>query len=425
MSDKSSKQHPKLVMLTGGGEGTEFPLDRDVTKIGRAIENEIILNDKSASRVHSEINNLDGECYIRDLNSRNGTEVNGVVVSETRLNNGDIIRIGKTSFKFIDPLADKEDVSGGEATFDFDEEDWESLALGKEGEKKREKKKAKEPLLSIRNIIIGIAIVVVILIVAAFYVIFSGEEEFVNVPMPLPQDPPYGYMAKGDQNHFDKVIYEFEVNFDEPVELLFKVYDIDDDQEVVIKLNGETIHAVEPTGDGVYSALRRLKLPDDLVYRDRTNRVIFINNRYPPIKDYWAVSNVNIEPAKVYVCQEEKGRATYEVAKSKYDTRKIMLGNLWECIKLLEETLRLSEVCVPKPDYYLEAVNLLATSKEELDERYRKLLFTVERDKRMRRYADVKMNLIKITRLIPDPTDERHVKAQKDLRRINRLTKKK
>jgi transcriptional regulator with GAF, ATPase, and Fis domain len=74
--------------------------------LGRAPTNEVVLHDERASRVHAEIVSTAGGWLVRDLQSRNGTTVNGtVVISDRPLVGGDVIRIGlvQVSFSSGDP----------------------------------------------------------------------------------------------------------------------------------------------------------------------------------------------------------------------------------------------------------------------------------------------------------------------------------
>ncbi len=82
------------------GNQVEFPLgDRAIT-IGRSSEADVMIPDKRASRVHCGIRLWDGEFYIKDLKSRNGTFVNGNAIDMAKLNPGDQIRVGGCVFSF-------------------------------------------------------------------------------------------------------------------------------------------------------------------------------------------------------------------------------------------------------------------------------------------------------------------------------------
>ena len=101
-----SERRPVLVSLRGELLGTPIPLDRDVVILGRALEADIRLNDSKVSRLHARIDvevdkdSGEGVFRIKDLGSTNGTLLNGQVVIESLLNNGDKILIGDHLFRF-------------------------------------------------------------------------------------------------------------------------------------------------------------------------------------------------------------------------------------------------------------------------------------------------------------------------------------
>ena len=82
-------------------DGVEYVLDREL-KLGRGMQNEIILPDRFASNSHARLFNRDGQYWLEDLGSRNGTYLNGKPLAETTvIANGDQIRIGEIIFKFV------------------------------------------------------------------------------------------------------------------------------------------------------------------------------------------------------------------------------------------------------------------------------------------------------------------------------------
>lgn len=90
-----------LGVLQGPDKGRKFELpDHEPQLIGRSSE-ALPINDNAVSRRHAELTPDDGAWYIRDLQSQNGTYINGVRITErTRLRLGDQIRVGQTLFVF-------------------------------------------------------------------------------------------------------------------------------------------------------------------------------------------------------------------------------------------------------------------------------------------------------------------------------------
>ncbi|MCL5048187.1 MAG: FHA domain-containing protein [Firmicutes bacterium] len=96
VSDKKVDLNLK-VLEPAGRKGMLFPLGGEIT-IGRAAGCAILLEDDNfASAVHARIYQANGEFWIEDLGSRNGTFVNSLPLEEpTRLRRGDSVRVGST-----------------------------------------------------------------------------------------------------------------------------------------------------------------------------------------------------------------------------------------------------------------------------------------------------------------------------------------
>jgi len=92
---------PRLVVVSGAKKGTITPLDTLEVTIGRDADNGLCLNEAAVSRQHCAIRSDRGIYKITDLNSRNGTFVNGIPVMEKILQHGNTIRLGGTILLFL------------------------------------------------------------------------------------------------------------------------------------------------------------------------------------------------------------------------------------------------------------------------------------------------------------------------------------
>ncbi|HEY2105131.1 MAG TPA: FHA domain-containing protein [Candidatus Binataceae bacterium] len=70
------------------------------TKIGRSLDNDLVLPDQSISRHHASIAMVDGAFRLHDLDSQNGCFVDGKKVSQATLRDGDSLRLGDANFHF-------------------------------------------------------------------------------------------------------------------------------------------------------------------------------------------------------------------------------------------------------------------------------------------------------------------------------------
>ena len=79
-------------------EGDEFPLNSAPVTVGRGGQNDLVLNgDEFASARHARIEARGDGVWVQDLDSTNGTYVNGArVVGAQRVNAGDVVRVGDT-----------------------------------------------------------------------------------------------------------------------------------------------------------------------------------------------------------------------------------------------------------------------------------------------------------------------------------------
>jgi pSer/pThr/pTyr-binding forkhead associated (FHA) protein len=82
--------------------GTERELDSAPVTLGRAAENDLVLDsDEFASVKHARIEPRRDGVWVEDLNSTNGTFVNGMKLSRRqKLTPGDVIRVGETDFRY-------------------------------------------------------------------------------------------------------------------------------------------------------------------------------------------------------------------------------------------------------------------------------------------------------------------------------------
>lgn len=79
-----------------------YTLNKDTTTIGRSSSNTLSIKDPYVSKRHATITNDRNQFFIEDLDSANGTFVNGEeLLNPIRLENGDSIKIGQVNFLFV------------------------------------------------------------------------------------------------------------------------------------------------------------------------------------------------------------------------------------------------------------------------------------------------------------------------------------
>ena len=103
MAGAGRRARAVLVICNGGFEGMRHELSSDETIIGRNPTTDITLLDESISREHAIVafDEATGIYTLEDLQSTNGSKVNGKRVRSAELGPGDEIEIGHTKFKFL------------------------------------------------------------------------------------------------------------------------------------------------------------------------------------------------------------------------------------------------------------------------------------------------------------------------------------
>lgn len=81
--------------------GKMFYLTRFPARIGRIDSNDVRLSDPAISRIHAEVLLENSDFILRDLESTNGTKVNGRRIRQKKLSTGDIVTIGETKMRWV------------------------------------------------------------------------------------------------------------------------------------------------------------------------------------------------------------------------------------------------------------------------------------------------------------------------------------
>jgi pSer/pThr/pTyr-binding forkhead associated (FHA) protein len=96
---------PKMIVSIDGVVIKEVQLTKDRTTLGRRPYNDIVIDNLAVSGEHAVLQMSGTEVYLEDLNSTNGTYVNGKAVKKQLLQNNDTVEIGKYKIKYLNEAA--------------------------------------------------------------------------------------------------------------------------------------------------------------------------------------------------------------------------------------------------------------------------------------------------------------------------------
>ena len=98
---------PKMIVSIDGVVIKEVQLTKDRTTLGRRPYNDVVIDNLAISGEHAVFQMTGNEVFIEDLNSTNGTYVNGKAAKKQQLHNGDTVEVGKYKIKFVsEPAGD-------------------------------------------------------------------------------------------------------------------------------------------------------------------------------------------------------------------------------------------------------------------------------------------------------------------------------
>jgi len=102
-----------------------FPLDRELTNIGRKLDNHVVIHDPRVSRTHAQVRIVNGQYLILDLDSTGGTFVNGQRVTKSVLYSNDAISLSGVPVKFVQDapkmISQAQDRTGPLTSLQFEE----------------------------------------------------------------------------------------------------------------------------------------------------------------------------------------------------------------------------------------------------------------------------------------------------------------
>ena len=92
----------RLVLSLDGAVMAEYNMNKERYTIGRLPDNDIRIDNAAVSGHHSLIINILNDSFLEDLNSTNGTYVNGKLIKKHALQHGDVITVGHHQLRFVE-----------------------------------------------------------------------------------------------------------------------------------------------------------------------------------------------------------------------------------------------------------------------------------------------------------------------------------
>lgn len=267
----------RFSVVQGGSTGSQisFAPEPRAVKIGRALDNDIVINDPAVSRAHARVDIAPEGARIQDLGSAGGVEKMGfrLGTAPEPLASGDEFKIGSTILRYELVLKKRASRRPAEET------------------KKKPKVKLPSPgeiIDRLRTLLEQVGLntpakqIVAFAAVAALlvFVFWPAEPGLApqasNVPTPISYDGVIGFVPGGDQSHLDGAIFDMPAQGDDGQALYFKVnapYGLD------IRVGKQVISSLKPAPE--WQEFELIVIPR-AVAPDGSPRVVLDNLGYSP-----------------------------------------------------------------------------------------------------------------------------------------------
>ena len=438
----------QLTITKGKGNGKRFYFDKEVVRIGRLPENDLVLYDTGVSRSHCEILVANGGFTLRDAGSSNGTLLNDVLTTEGKLRDGDRIGVGPITFVFSARALSEEERSRQPAQQAVSRprsarkarelEDDQTSALSVEGMPKSLPSRS-DGLNVIRTatgsfvayqrrvtqrfsglprstrlaLIVATALVVGAMVVSAYIVKSTPPPDRSAEIFAVDGSTAKLSFGAGGVDVYTPDRASFRFTYDGGAATVhYAAAGVNGDGEVAILVNGKEVGFVEASPQwttGLRTALpRKLLAPG-------ANVITFDNVYTPEREEVWGVSQVQVVQKPLLPPDPAKAKELFDLGRGAYDTRSVAPQNLYRSIEYFEQAAALLELADPPPPLAAEIQKALDHSREELDNIHENHLFTARKAQRFGERLQAVETLRALLRYYPDPDERRHKEVKRQI----------
>lgn len=462
-----------LVILSGESMGRRYFFSGQKSlRLGRSSSNDIQVSDERLSRMHCLFERTgEGDVYVLDLASANGTFVNGEMLDSARrlLKEGDIVEVGETTVKFVrmqDPEAKAElPACGGPAQANPKRnlpKGKTVVDLGLDGKDEsggpgNENPDGAAPVQK-QSVARILRLLLVLVLVAAASAVLLFPREKKSGSAATEEFPAETEKNKLVSLSYEKIeatssrIFRFSLDLDSAGILHAVCDDLPGEDRHVDKsvslsdkakrriaeiLRNDELYALdsEYTGSSVVSenALRRWRIR--IVRRGEVKEITVENTSCPDALKRTAgeIETFARNELGIWSLQFSKdellrlSRRSEDVGDAKWADRDHGYANLAAAVKSYREAIFYLETVRPKPDGFLELKDKCEKAEAELDVRYKNQRFLADRAINLGNWEVAREELRTLCEMLPDKSDARHEEARNKLidveRRIDKMNR--
>jgi len=442
----------ELTITKGRGQGKRFYFEKDVVRVGRLPDNDLVLYDTGVSRYHCEVLVDEGTYTLRDTGSSNGTLLNDVVTTEGRIAGGDRIGVGPITFVFsesentpkdarrlptgqaVSRPADEdlrremeEDHTTAYRTDDLAEGELErgdgpsgvvSVARTATGSFMAYRRRVTGgfsgmPRSTRTALVAATALVVTAAVVSAYIISSQPKVDRSAEVFQVGGDTALRKFGAGrvDIHTPDRANFRFNWGGGR-VTIGYAAGRIESPKEVAILVNEKPIGYSERASK--FKKGLSIEVPRSALVTG-TNLLTFDNTRFPGNSEDWMVTQVQVAQQALPPPDVEKATELFELGKAAFDTRSVAPQNLYKSIEYMKDALLHLEGMATRPPLYAKVDAALTKSEQELDGIHNHHMFTAQKAARFGDMATAVDTLRNLLRYYPDPDARRHLEVKKRL----------
>lgn len=428
---------PYFEIVEGPDKGRKIELKEGTEIIlGRSSESDVTLIDPILSRRHCRVDLTSKPFKVFDLESANGSFINGNEITSSSIFNGDKLNIGDTVLVLVIPeedvLKSTAGVPGVVVDLGFDSKDGDLVNTPK--------------TTNWRPFVWGLAAVAILIAGVSAIARQPKQDEGVVIQQPkepslLPFEVEYEKVEASTNG-----IFRYHMSLSDKGLLSIEIDDIVEDRHIrkdaVVSSNSvlRLAKLVErsdfyrsdaiPAGIAPEGRLNTMEI--SIVSNRKAQRLVVENRNEPPafqeVRD--ALETFGMNELGIWAIQYPKEKLvemandTFVKARNLYEERGISHGNIYRAVKSYEESLFYLETIEPKPEFYQEVVSGKQIAEEELTRRYEEQRFKADRAINLKDWQTAAMELRIIREQIPDDDDLRSSDALKKLLDVENRIKK-
>lgn len=386
----------KLTIQEGKGRGQSFDFDAPEVSIGRTDENDVVLYENGVSRRHARIRRGDvgamaGRWMLEDLQSANGTLLNGEKIASEPLEDGDEIRIASTVFRFenADAVAAPRPPEGSTRIVSL--KDAQKPA---EGDTRAKARAPAAPAAASNSKALGIAaaVLVVVVIASAAFLFSSGKRRSGALAQCIDEIEfselqPYVF-GSGVDSACDagRTLTLTWVHPTRSRAIVNYAPFYTDSGELEIVLNGTKV-ADAPLAPSRHAVRHQLVLPDAQL-KDGAKNVLQFHSVATGDRSSWGVERLELEVIALNEADLAKAQEHSRLAEARLRERNVAAPNLYTAWTEFRKARRYMEGLDPKPPLYQVTLDRIRETEVELDKVCREWLFVGLQKAKYHRYDE-------------------------------------